>query len=744
MSILKLITAVTFSLFLVSCDENKTPEKIKSAGQLNSPQYIIGVPQGAAAMFAVEKNFPKAQIKYYDSLVNAYAAVKTGRIDAFAFDKHSLEYVLLSNPDLALMPEKIADESIVAGAPGKNSGLIKKVNSFIAAYRADGTYHDMRERWLKSKNHRMPDIPAPEKPEMTITVGTEGMNEPMNYYKSDGSLTGFDIEFIRRLALFLNAKINITAMTFDGLIPAAESGKIDLLIANLNSTPEREKKMALSNEYVDSEIVFMVRKDRLADADEITSLEQLSGQKTGVITGTKFDKLLTSKIPGANPEYFVQYSDCFLALRSGKISGVVIDEPMAVLVLKKNPGFYRVPGMLAEDRYAFIFGKDKTALQSEFNRHLEELRESGKMEKLRDKWMTPGPNRKLADYPNNGKRGVLKMIVSPEMEPFTWLGPDGKPQGYEIELALLAAEKMGFTVEFTVSDFNGFLEAVKSGKADIGAACLSITEERKKSMLFSEPHYSGGVVVIAARERAGHHSKKGFFAALEKSFRRTFIVEGRYKLILEGLRTTIVIAVASAVLGTLLAFPVCVMRRSQRLWASLAARLFIMVIQGTPMVVLLMILYYVVFGSVSISGVLVAILAFGMNFAAYVSEMMRGGYEAIDRGQREAASALGFGKWRTFRHIIFPQAARHIMPVYRGEFISMLKTTAVVGYIAVQDLTKMSDIIRSRTYDAFFPLIATALIYFMIAYVMISLLKIIEVKIDPKRRRRAVAGVTQQ
>jgi len=206
---------------------------------------------------------------------------------------------------------------------------------------------------------------------------------------------------------------------------------------------------------------------------------------------------------------------------------------------------------------------------------------------------------------------------------------------------------------------------------------------------------------------------------------------------------TIVISLLSAVIGTLLGFGVCLCRRSKTAWASVPARVFIRAIQGTPIVVVLMILYYIVFGSVDINGILVAVIGFSVNFAAYVSEMMRTGIEAVDRGQHEAAVAIGFNRLQVFARITFPQAARYVLPVFKGEFISMVKMTSVVGYIAIQDLTKMSDIIRSRTYEAFFPLIATALIYFAVASVMTHLLTLVEMKIDPKRRKRVVKGVVR-
>jgi ABC-type amino acid transport substrate-binding protein len=139
---------------------------------------------------------------------------------------------------------------------------------------------------------------------------------------------------------------------------------------------------------------------------------------------------------------------------------------------------------------------------------------------------------------------------------------------------------------------------------------------------------------------------------------------------------------------------------------------------------------------VNIDPVLVAVFAFGINFAAYVSEMFRTAILSIDQGQTEAGIAGGFTKTQTFIYIVMPQAIRQVLPVYKGELISLVKMTSIVGYIAVQDLTKASDIIRSRTFDAFFPLIMTAVLYFGISALLLMLLNTVERKIDPKRRRR--------
>ena len=152
------------------------------------------------------------------------------------------------------------------------------------------------------------------------------------------------------------------------------------------------------------------------------------------------------------------------------------------------------------------------------------------------------------------------------------------------------------------------------------------------------------------------------------------------------------------------------------------------------MVVLLMILYYIVFGNISINGITVAVIGFTLTFGAAVYGLLKIGVGTIDNGQYEAAYALGYSNQMTFFKIILPQALPHVLPAYKGEIVGLIKATAIVGYIAVQDLTKMGDIVRSRTYEAFFPLIAITIIYFVLEGIIGLLVSRISINLNPKRR----------
>ena len=227
------------------------------------------------------------------------------------------------------------------------------------------------------------------------------------------------------------------------------------------------------------------------------------------------------------------------------------------------------------------------------------------------------------------------------------------------------------------------------------------------------------------------------WTSLTESFYSNLIVEDRYKMILDGLQVTLLITLFSAILGTLLGGLVCWMRMSRRPWLRQAARVYIDLMRGTPVLVLLMLMYYVVMAPLDTTGIVVAIVTFAMNTAAYISEMLRTTIQGIDHGQTEAGLALGFTRRQTFFRIVLPQVVRAVMPVYQGEIISLLKGTSIVGYIAVADMTRASDLIRSRTFDAFFPLILTAIIYFVAAWLIGLLLQSL---VNRQRLKAAVAA----
>lgn len=219
--------------------------------------------------------------------------------------------------------------------------------------------------------------------------------------------------------------------------------------------------------------------------------------------------------------------------------------------------------------------------------------------------------------------------------------------------------------------------------------------------------------------------------SLQERFYLNFIADDRWKYLVNGLKVTLTITFFALIIGVVLGFLVAIVRSTYDKTGklkilNLICKVYLTVIRGTPVVVQLLIIYFIIFGSVDINKTLVAVMAFGFNSGAYVAEIFRSGIMSIDDGQFEAGRSLGFNYVQTMFYIIMPQAFKNVLPALGNEFIVLLKETSVSGYIALEDLTKGGDIIRSRTYDAFMPLIAVAVIYLVMVMIFTKLVNMLE------------------
>ena len=223
------------------------------------------------------------------------------------------------------------------------------------------------------------------------------------------------------------------------------------------------------------------------------------------------------------------------------------------------------------------------------------------------------------------------------------------------------------------------------------------------------------------------------------TFYLNFIAEERWKYLTGGLQNTLIITFFACLLGIVLGFLVSMIRVTYERTGKMKlpnaiCTLYLTVIRGTPVVLQLLIIYFVVFGSVRIDKILVAVLAFGINSGAYVAEIFRSGIMAVEQGQMEAGRSLGFNYRQTMWYIIMPQALKNVLPALCNEFIALLKETSVSGYLAIQDLTKGGDIIRSQTWSAYMPLLAVAAIYLAIVLIFTRLTKILERRLRQSER----------
>ena len=217
----------------------------------------------------------------------------------------------------------------------------------------------------------------------------------------------------------------------------------------------------------------------------------------------------------------------------------------------------------------------------------------------------------------------------------------------------------------------------------------------------------------------------------QEKFYLNFIKDERWRFIWDGLKVTLQVTFLAVLIGIVLGLLVAIVRSTYDKTGklrilNLLCKLYLTVIRGTPVVVQLLIIYFVIFASVSVDKIIVAVMAFGFNSGAYVAEIFRSGIMSIDNGQMEAGRSLGFTYSQTMFYIVMPQAFKNVLPALGNEFIVLLKETSVSGYIALQDLTKGGDSIRSQTYSAFMPLFAVALIYLVMVLIFTKLVNMLE------------------
>ena len=703
----------------------------------------LGVLVGPLMEDTAAEFFPDSEYLYFDSYPDCAAALLTGKIDGFLGDEPGMISMHAEQPEIDYIHEPLTENNYAFAFrkdDPESAALCKELNEFLARAWADGTMDEIAEIWLGvDEARKVVDMSDLTGENGTIRVVTTSTDMPWSYIK-DGKNVGYDIDLVVRFCRERGYSLELGDVDFAGRIPAVQSGKYDFT-TDMNVTPEREEQVLFSGPTAHGGIVLAVRSSDLTTTGSVVakggygSVDELAGKRIGVVTGTIHDSLAAKRLPTAQIVYFNTTADMIDALKAGKIDAMVRPQSGALFISYEDKSITWLDEHLTDADVSFAFPKteDGAALRERFSVYIRELRESGELETLREKWFGEDESVKtmldISALP--ATNGMLRLAATGTQMPFNYVR-DNVIVGFEIELAARFCEENGFALQVEQMNFDGVLASVQAGKCDFACACLAATEERKESVDFSEPHFAESVVFVVLDSTAG--KQESFLDGVRASFEKTFIRENRWQLFVEGIGTTMLITVLSILFGTALGFGVFMLCRNGNPVANVLTRFCVWLVQGMPVVVLLMILYYVIFGKIAISGTAVSVIGFTLVFGAAVYGMLKAGVGAIDRGQTEAAYALGYGNTRAFFRVILPQAIPHFLPSYKGQITALIKATAVVGYVAVQDLTKMGDIVRSRTYEAFFPLIAVAVIYFVLAAILTFFVNKVEIRIDPRKR----------
>ncbi len=705
------------------------------------PGKNIGVQTGTTFDKIVLEAIPDAKISYFNTNSDLAAALETHKIDAFPCDEPVLRLMMAENDRLEILDRRLDNFEFAFVQPKTAAGekLTGELNAWIRSMKASGELDEILRKWTDGPESEktIPDYHSFPAENGTLKMVTEGAYAPMAYFRGN-EIVGMEIDLAARFCQDNGYGLTVESLNFDGILPTIQAGKADFAAAGISITEERRESVYFSDPYYTGGTVLAVLKTQTAPTnDSYTSVEELRQKRIGIQTGTNYDLLIRNAFPDAKPSYYNNQSDLLAALTAGKIDAFPSDEPVIRYIINQGyAGITYIPEYIDSFDFAYCFSKtdDGERLCAEFSEFIGSLQADGMLSELKEKWFgADETGKQIPDYRTfPAPKGTLIMATDGDYPPFEYVR-NGEVVGYDVDIAAQFCKAYGYGLQVQIMNIDAVLPAVQSGKCDFVGSALTITPERAESVLFSTPNYSGGVVLVV-RSNAGNQEST-FWSGIKSSFDKTFIREKRWSLFLEGITNTLLITVLSLLCGTALGFGVFMLCRNGNRIANGITRFSMWLVQGTPMVVLLMILFYIVFGKAAISGVLVAVIGFTLTFGASVFGLLKMGVGAVDSGQYEAAYALGYPNRRTFFTIILPQALPHVLPAYKGEIVSLIKATAIVGYIAVQDLTKMGDIVRSRTYEAFFPLIAVTVIYFALEALLGFVISRIGLSLDPRRRK---------
>ena len=449
-------------------------------------------------------------------------------------------------------------------------------------------------------------------------------------------------------------------------------------------------------------------------AREPHSEAELSGLTLATSNGTyyqmKYSQREDVKVYTANIE-----TDAIQAVRQGKADVYVSDEVLLTAEDQKRLGMKMA--FRGEECFdvAFAVKKGNTELLEQLNAFLA----TAPLHEITEHWINGAPYVEEPPYTLDPNSKPLHCVTGANITPIAYLCDEGEWKGIDPDILRRFAHSQGREFVMSLQDLGAAIIGLETGQADIVSANLIITPERLKSVDFSTSYYKchPGYFVV--------DKSSGSRMALLERLKMNLVTENRWRLITDGLAVTLIITLCSILFGSILGAGVCVCRRSKRKWVRKSADIYSDFINGIPTLVLLLIMFYVVFASSGLNATIVAIITFSLCFASSSGAIFDNAISSVPVGQTEAGLSLGFTPYKTFTGIVFPQAVCKGINLYIGECISLLKNTSIVGYIAIQDITRASDLIRSRTFDALVPLLIVTILYFVLAWILRRLLLLI-------------------
>lgn len=705
---------------LVGCGKQVSKPLPKSMVDLDGQKVATIV--GSTQEKFMSEHYPQCNLLLSETEADMLLSLRMGKASAALLDGISLRQAQRHYPKLQALADTLYPDP--CGFGFKDTLMCERFNRFLKELRVTGKLDSIVDYWAwhgAEGDLPLVDYPAPKG---DLVVATAPF--PPFLFLKDNRPQGMEAEILSRFCLQEGYRPVINFVNFSTMLVSLSTNKSQVICGSLSITEERKRTVLFSDPWLTVYVMPIVMSQEGGEASAppatIESLEDLQGQEVAVLVGSTQSVYVKTHYPECKLKFFEDESEMVLAVSNGKAAAAMVNKICVKPLLKEKPHLKVAGPAIVDDPYGLGFKNPE--LRDRFNVFLQEIKASGLYQELVDYWSGDLDNCHFPEMDFPAPRGVLKVAAS-SFPPMTFL-KDLRPHGLEVHLISLFCQKEGYAPEVTYMNFSANLAALHFDMVDIVGGGLGITPERTALLPFTDPYYVDSLVLVVndyGIEQTNEGGVRKAWNSLSANFYNNLIKEKRYVLILDGLRKTLIIAVCALLLGTLLGMGLCAMRMRPEPWLYRPAKTYIAFMQGMPQVVLLMLMFYVVFASSNIDGLMVSVITFSLNFAAFVAEIFRTSITSVDSGQTEAGISLGFSRFHTFFRFVAPQALKRALPLYKSETISLVKITSIVGYIAVQDLTKASDIIRSRTFDAFFPLIFISILYFVMAWLLAAVVE---------------------
>lgn len=476
------------------------------------------------------------------------------------------------------------------------------------------------------------------------------------------------------------------------------------------------------------------------EATEYNDISDLNGKRIIVVTGTIHDEVIASRddLKDAEVLYANTAASAVVRLLAGKADGMVVDYLSGKSFAKQYRELKILENPLDSSEYGFGFKKNDPLI-SEYNRVLAEMKADGRLDALIEKWTNEDKTPALTKTTANATK-VVRVLGNAESAPFCYRDNSGNVAGLDIDILTVISNELGYKLETDTADFDTLIPAVMTGKADIITSDITITEDRAQLIDFSDSYYEDNAVMLVKREGSSSFFNS-LILRLKTSVNVALISNGRWLSLLKGLGITVVIALITLLLGSILGFAGFLGHYTENKIALAVLDTIDKIYQLLPSSTWIFICYYLIVpGSQSFWAALIALT---VDFAHNLYDLFCLFIDRIPTGQVEAAITMGYGKYRALFKLFLKQSMHDILDETERAVILHIDTTSLVGLIAVQDIQAVADTIALETGEALIPMIITAVAYMLFAALLGYIVKLIRVKFFPGKqdtdemRRRA-------